>query len=162
MIRTTAKPKEHWEGRWQPGKKYTLYSVVENNGTIFVATTGKAKDEPYVVYNPATGDYCASNGWEIKRASKDSEASAGSSGMLSVTDIEALTKEQLDSLDVGDMVVKVTGKARHLYIVTYKGDGAGQGIVLTYNACGYGEAVAYDRTDSGWSFNSTDVKTYGD
>ena len=67
----------------------------------------------------------------------------------------------LDSLQVGDKVVKVTGTDKHLYLVTYKAT-TGGGIVLTYNACGYCESIAYDRTESGWAFNSKDVKTYGD
>jgi len=87
---------------------------------------------------------------------------AGASAPIEVTNIEALTTEQLDSLQVGDKVVKVTGNQKHLYLVTYKGEGAGQGIVLTYNACGYGEAIAYNRTESGWEFDSKDVKTYGE
>ena len=87
---------------------------------------------------------------------------AHASKQIEVTDIEALTAEQLDGLDVGDKVVKVTGAQKHLYLVTYKGAGVGQGIVLTYNACGYGEAISYDRTESGWAFNSKDVKTYGE
>lgn len=81
---------------------------------------------------------------------------------IEVTDITAMTKEQLDSLEVGDKVVKVTGVQKHLYLVTYKGAGAGQGICLSYNAAGYGETVAYDRTEDGWVYNSTDIKTYGE
>ena len=87
---------------------------------------------------------------------------ANASKQIEVTNIEALTAEQLDGLQVGDKVVKVTGVQKHLYLVTYKGEGLGQGIVLTYNACGYGEAISYDRTESGWAFNSKDVKTYGE
>lgn len=79
-----------------------------------------------------------------------------------VADITKLTNAQLDALKVGDKVLKVTGKQEHLYLVTYKGEGEGEGIVLTYNACGYGEAVAYDRSGTGWVYNSTDIKTYGD
>ena len=90
------------------------------------------------------------------------KALGGDDKPQTVTDITALTDAQLDALKVGDAVAKVTGNQKHLYLVTYKGEGAGEGIVLTYNACGYGEAVAYDRTDSGWVYNSTDVKTYGD
>lgn len=81
---------------------------------------------------------------------------------IEVTDIEALTKEQLDALRPGDLVIKVTDNMKHTYFVTYKGEGEGQGIVLTYNACGYGEAISYDRTESGWAFNKKDVKTYGE
>lgn len=81
---------------------------------------------------------------------------------LEVSDITAMTDEMLDSLNVGDKVAKVTGKQKHLYLVTYKGEGSGEGICLSYNAAGYGETVSYDRTDSGWSYNSTDIKTYGE
>ena len=86
---------------------------------------------------------------------------ANHSSAIEVTDITALTKAQLDSLSVGDKVVKVTGKQKHLYLVTYKGEGAGEGICLSYNACGYGETVSYDRSGEDWVYNSTDVKTYG-
>ena len=87
---------------------------------------------------------------------------AGGSAAIEVTDIEALTNEQLDALQVGDKVVKVTGKQKHLYLVTYKGEGAGEGIVITCNFCGYSEAISYDRSGEGWVFNSKDVKTYGE
>lgn len=81
---------------------------------------------------------------------------------ITVADITKLTKEQLDSLKCGDYVVKETGAKKHLYVVTYKGSGSGEGICITYAAAGYGETVSYDRTDSGWAYNSTDVKTYGE
>lgn len=81
---------------------------------------------------------------------------------IEVEDITAMTAEQLDALECGDKVIKVTGKQRHLYLVSYKGEGAGEGICLSYNAAGYGETVSYDRTESGWAYNSTDIKTYGE
>ena len=81
---------------------------------------------------------------------------------MEVTDITAMTDEQLDALQVGDKVAKVTGNQKHLYLVSYKGEGAGEGICLSYNAAGYGETVSYDRGESGWTYNSTDVKTYGE
>ena len=80
---------------------------------------------------------------------------------VEVTDIQALTNEQLDALQVGDSVAKVTGNQKHLYLVTYKGEGTGEGICLSHNAAGYGETVSYDRTANGWAFNSIDIKTYG-
>ena len=81
---------------------------------------------------------------------------------MEVSDITAMTAEQLDALECGDKVIKVTGKQRHLYLVSYKGEGAGEGICISYNAAGYGETVSYDRTESGWAYNSTDIKTYGE
>ena len=86
---------------------------------------------------------------------------AGASAPIEVSDITKLTNEQLDALNVGDKVVKVTGTDKHLYLVTYKAT-TGGGICLSYNAAGYGETVSYDRTESGWAYNSTDVKTYGE
>ena len=88
-------------------------------------------------------------------------AIAGSAAPIEVTDITKLTDEQLDALNVGDKVVKVTGTDKHLYVVTYKAT-TGGGICLSYNAAGYGETVSYDRTESGWAYNSTDIKTYGE
>lgn len=82
--------------------------------------------------------------------------------VITVEDITALTKDQLDTLECGDVVIKVTGKQRHTYIVSYKGDGAGEGICLSYNAAGYGETVSYDRSGNSWVYNSTDIKTYGE
>ena len=79
---------------------------------------------------------------------------------IEVTDITKLTNEQLDALNVGDKVVKVTGTDKHLYLVSYKAE-TGGGICLSYNAAGYGETVSYDRTESGWAYNSTDIKEYG-
>ena len=86
---------------------------------------------------------------------------ANAAAPLEVSDITALTAAQLDSLNVGDKVVKITGTDKHLYLVTYKAT-IGGGICLSYNAAGYGETVSYDRTASGWVYNSTDVKTYGE
>lgn len=83
-------------------------------------------------------------------------ALADASAPLEVEDITALTAEQLDALNVGDKVVKVTGAKKHLYLVTYKGEGAGEGICLSYFDAVNTETVSYDRTESGWAYNSTD------
>ena len=66
----------------------------------------------------------------------------------------------LDSLEVGDKVVKKTGNDRHLYLVTYKAT-TGGGMCLTYADASNVETVAYDRTESGWDFNSTDQTHIG-
>lgn len=80
---------------------------------------------------------------------------AGASVAIEVPDITALTAEQLDALNVGDKVVKVTGTEKHLYVVTYKAT-TGGGLCLSYFDAVNTETVSYDRTESGWAYNSTD------
>jgi len=75
---------------------------------------------------------------------------------VEVTDITALNGEQLDGLKCGDKVVKVTGKQKHAYIVSYKGEGVGEGLCLTYADASVIETVSYDNTSEGWAYNSTD------
>lgn len=74
-----------------------------------------------------------------------------------VTDITAIDGAVLDSLNCGDVVVKITGKQKHSYQVSYKGEGAGEGLCLTYVDASVVETVSYDRTESGWAYNSTDT-----
>lgn len=74
---------------------------------------------------------------------------------ISVSNITAMTDEQLNGLKVGDEVQKITGNQKHCYIVTYKEEQ--HGICLSYFACGYLETVSYDYTSSHWVYNSTDV-----
>jgi len=88
VIRTT--PRERWEGHWERGRKYPLYSVVENNGSIFISVTGKMKDEPYVVYDDETGMFCANDGWIIKDMSADSRLTAiGNKGVAGLAEVTA-------------------------------------------------------------------------
>lgn len=74
---------------------------------------------------------------------------------IEAADITALTDAQLDALKVGDKVVKVTGTDKHLYVVTYKAE-TGGGLCLSYFDAVNTETVSYDRTESGWAYNSTD------
>lgn len=75
---------------------------------------------------------------------------------VEVTDITAIDGAILDSLNVGDKIAKVTGKQKHLYQVSYKGEGVGEGICLTYVDASVIETVSYDFTADGWAYNSTD------
>lgn len=84
------------------------------------------------------------------------EQVVNSSIAIEVNDIEDLTDEQLNSLNCGDKVVKVTGKQKHTYIVSYKGEGIGEGLTLTYTDASVVETVSYDFTADGWQYNSTD------
>jgi len=86
-------------------------------------------------------------------------AQGGSIRRFDVTDITSIPGEVLDALKCGDQVAKITGVQRHLYTVSYKGEGAGEGICLTYVAAGLIETVSYDRTADGWAYNSTDKCT---
>ena len=74
---------------------------------------------------------------------------------LETSSITALTSEQINSLQAGDVVLKITGNQKHAYIVSYKEDG--QGICLTYTDASCVETVSYDKTASGWVYNSTDI-----
>lgn len=80
---------------------------------------------------------------------------------VEVEDITAVSADVLDSLECGDVVVKKTGNQRHAYLVSYKGDGAGEGMCLTYTDASVVETVSYDRTDEGWAYNSTDKTLLG-
>lgn len=79
---------------------------------------------------------------------------------IEVADITVLTGAQLDALNVGDKVVKITGTARHLYVVSYK-DAENGGLCLTYTDAANVETVSYDHTVSGWAYNSTDKTHIG-
>lgn len=82
-------------------------------------------------------------------------------GGVEVEDITAIPADVLDSLECGDVVVKKTGDQLHSYRVSYKGDGAGGGMCLTYTDASVVETVSYDRTDEGWAYNSTDKTPLG-
>jgi hypothetical protein len=71
-----------------------------------------------------------------------------------VTDITALTGDQLEALHCGDMVIKRDVTGDHCYIVSFKG---ATGLCLTYTDCENVETVAYEKTDNTWAYDSTDV-----
>lgn len=83
-------------------------------------------------------------------------ALAGAAMTVEVEDITAIDGSILDKLNVGDKIAKITGKQKHLYVVSYKGDGVGEGICLTYADASVIETVSYDFTADGWAYNSTD------
>lgn len=112
-------------------------------------------------YKKLIADAIASQGNQVG----SSNALAQILGAIAPVEVEDITKipnEVLDALQPGQPVIKITGKQKHAYFVSYKGEGAGEGICISYNNAGYGETVSYDRTESGWAYNSTDVKTYGE
>ena len=86
-------------------------------------------------------------------------ALSGNRPAVEVDNIASIDGSVLTSLKVGDKIAKVTGVQKHLYTVSYKGEGVGQGICLTYVDAGTVETVAYDYTENGWVYNSTDHTT---
>lgn len=106
-------------------------------------------------YKKLIADAIASQGNQVG----SSNALAQILGVIVPVEVEDITKipnEVLDALEPGQTVIKITGKQKHAYKVSYKGDGAGQGICLTYADASVIETVSYDRTESGWAYNSTD------
>ena len=75
--------------------------------------------------------------------------------VIEVTNIKALTDEQLDALRNGDMVVKITGTQKHTYIVTYKDETAGE-LLLTYCDWQNVEGVYYEKQEGVWTYIQTD------
>ena len=76
---------------------------------------------------------------------------------IEVSNIQALTTKQCNALNVGDQVVKKTGKMKHLYTVTYKEDK--QGLCLSYIDAENAETVAYDwnGTSKSWEYTDTTI-----
>lgn len=74
-----------------------------------------------------------------------------------VENIKALSQDLCERLECGDVVIKKTGKQKHAYKVSYKGEGVGEGMCLTYADASCVETVSYDFTAEGWAYNSTDV-----
>lgn len=80
--------------------------------------------------------------------------------IIEVTDITALTGDQLDALRCGDTVVKKTGTMHHRYHVSYKDETVG-GLCLTYVDCENVETVAYEKREGVWTYDSTDITNIG-
>lgn len=75
-----------------------------------------------------------------------------------VTDITALTGDQLEALRCGDQVIKRDNSGDHCYTVSFKG---ATGRCLTYCDCENVETVAYEKTGDTWAYDSTDVTHIG-
>lgn len=76
---------------------------------------------------------------------------------ITVTNIQALTNEQCEKLECGDVVAKEDVTGKHAYIVSFKK--AGTGMCITYTDATCVETVSYDCTDGDWVYNSTDKTT---
>ena len=106
------------------------------------------------------------NGGTDRRYAKDAEAQAAiqiieeeiqqldPASVIEVSDVTALTSQQIESLLIGSRVNKSDSTGKHAYTVTYRSD---TGICLTYTDAENVETVSYDKVDGTWTYNSTDI-----
>lgn len=73
---------------------------------------------------------------------------------LEVTNITTIPSDVIELLKPGDLIIKVTGDAKHRYHVSYKGT---SGICLTYVDAENVETVAYEKGASGWAYLDTTI-----
>lgn len=81
-----------------------------------------------------------------------------------VADVKALTTEQCESLNCGDVVIKNESGSKHTYVVTYKQDDE---MCITYVDHQNAEEVYYEKHEGNWGYIQTDntelvSKTYVD
>ena len=93
---------------------------------------------------------------QITKNKTDIEAlKSGKVNCYEATNLTTLTKDFINKLKAGDVVLKKTGTSYHAYRVSFKKDS--EGICLTYTDAGYMETVSYDKSGTNWVYNSTDV-----
>ena len=117
-----------------------------NNGRhrLSVAGVKELQNKPIVISDAEGNDI-------LKKADE-------APSQLVVSGITTLTAEQLDSLKVGDIVVKKTGNSRHGYVVCYKNETAGE-LSMVYADAWNVEEVYYDKNGSGgsWQYVVRDI-----
>lgn len=140
---------------------YLGYLVYNDSYCVLISYSGKKNQQLSLIelnLNEGNWSYqvrnCDLTILEL-RSELDDIAEGSDPNRIEVSNITNMSDEQLDFLKPGDLVIKVTGKLRHTYIVTYKEES--KGICLSYFAAGYTETVSYDYTSGHWVYNSTDV-----
>lgn len=91
---------------------------------------------------------------EVRRLDNVKVGRIGQDSNNPITDIKALTNIQIDSLKIGDTVIKTTGDEKHSYTVVYKKDDE---MSLVYADCWTVEEVYYEKHDGNWTYIQTDV-----
>lgn len=121
------------------GKEETILTCLLSNGLFVIVE---------VIYDIATKEFACTltgNGNVDKPAIK-------------VNDIENLPSELCDSLECGQIVIKVTGEEEHAYIVSYKKDDE---MSLTYVDHSCSEEVYYEKSEDTWAFIVKDITMLG-
>ena len=146
-------------------KTYTGYLVYNTTYCVLVAYTPNTQELTIVNINLTNQTYKLVREplsiLELRFVLSGEGSGGGGSEpeILEVSNITALTDEQIDGLKAGDVVVKKTGDMRHSYRVSYKENNTG--ICLTYVDASVSETVSYDYTGGHWVYNSTDVTELG-
>lgn len=91
--------------------------------------------------------------WTNQIKPKIPEIAAGGS-LIEVSDMTALTSQQIETLQTGSRVTKSDASGKHAYTVTFR---SATGICLTYADAENVETVSYDKAGGTWTYNSTDV-----
>ena len=91
---------------------------------------------------------------EVRRLDNVKVGRIGQDSNNPITDIKTLTNIQIDSLKIGDTVIKTTGDEKHSYTVVYKKDDE---MSLVYADCWTIEEVYYEKHDGNWTYIQTDV-----
>lgn len=141
-------------------KTYTGYLIYNNTYCVLIAYANNTQDLSIVNINLTNQTYTLVK--EVLTILELRFILGGSGGgggteveALEVSNITALTDDQINELKAGDVVVKKTGNQKHSYRVSYKEDNTG--ICLTYVDASVSETVSYDYTGGHWVYNSTDV-----
>ena len=91
---------------------------------------------------------------EVRRLDNVKVGRIGQDSNNPITDIKTLTNAQINSLKVGDTVIKTTGDEKHSYTVVYKKDDE---MSLVYADCWTVEEVYYEKNGDNWEHVVTDV-----
>lgn len=141
-------------------KEFTPTAVVSDYGTRPIGEFWDANKTVDVIVNGAHAvhdtvreldEFTES---EVRRLDNVKVGRIGQDSNNPITDIKALTNIQIDSLKIGDTVIKTTGDEKHSYTVVYKKDDE---MSLVYADCWTVEEVYYEKHDDNWTYIQTDV-----
>lgn len=141
-------------------KEFTPTAIVSDYGTRPIGEFWDANKTVDVIVNGAHAvhdtvreldEFTES---EVRRLDNVKVGRIGQDSNNPITDIKTLTNIQIDSLKIGDTVIKTTGDEKHSYTVVYKKDDE---MSLVYADCWTVEEVYYEKHDGNWTYIQTDV-----
>ena len=125
-----------------------LIQASASNNAVSVESTQKLKDAV------ALAESAVQNVKTINGTSMTGTGDVDLPAKLEVNNIESISGALLETLRVGDVVIKNTSAGKHAYKVSYKG---ANGLSLTYEDCDNVETIAYVKSNDVWAFDSKDV-----